>query len=98
MYRSGLVPRRMTWLGLIGGPLLLIGQIGVLFDWCEPTSAAGLLVAPEFLWGAVAWHLRGRLGIPAGRSDSSARTRERLACVSPRRPRSLGPGPSTRPG
>jgi hypothetical protein len=50
MYRSGLVPRRMAWLGLIGGPLLLIGNIGVLFDWWEPTSAAGLLVAPEFFW------------------------------------------------
>jgi hypothetical protein len=50
MYRSGLVPRRMAWLGLIGGPLLLIGNIGVLFDWWEPTRAAGLLVAPEFLW------------------------------------------------
>jgi hypothetical protein len=50
MYRSGLVPRRMTWLGLIGGPLLLIGNIGVLFDWWEQTSAASLLVAPEFLW------------------------------------------------
>jgi Domain of unknown function (DUF4386) len=50
MYSSGLVPRRMTWLGLIGGPLLLIGNIGVLFDWWEQTSAAGLLVAPEFLW------------------------------------------------
>ncbi len=22
----------------------------MLFDWWEPTSAAGLLVAPEFLW------------------------------------------------
>jgi hypothetical protein len=50
MYRSGLVPRRMTWLGLIGGPLLLIESIGVLFDLWEPTSAAGLLVAPEFFW------------------------------------------------
>jgi hypothetical protein len=50
MYKSGLVPRRMAWLGLIGGPLLLIGNIGVLFDWWEPTSAAGLLVAPEFFW------------------------------------------------
>ena len=50
MYRSGLVPRRMAWLGLIGGPLLLIGQIGVLFDVWEPTSPAGFLVAPEFLW------------------------------------------------
>jgi hypothetical protein len=50
MWSSGLVPRRMAWLGLIGGPLLLIGNIGVLFDWWEPTSAAGLLVAPEFFW------------------------------------------------
>jgi hypothetical protein len=40
----------MAWLGLIGGPLLLVGNIGVLFDWWEQTSAVGLLVAPEFLW------------------------------------------------
>ena len=50
MYSSGLVPRRMAWLGLIGGPLLLIGNIGVLFDWWEPTSAVTILVVPEFLW------------------------------------------------
>jgi hypothetical protein len=50
MYKSGLVPRRMAWLGLIGGPLLLIGNLGALFDWWEQTSAAGLLVAPEFFW------------------------------------------------
>jgi hypothetical protein len=50
MYRSGLVPRWMPWLGLIGGPLLLIGQIGALFDVWETTSAVGLLVAPEFVW------------------------------------------------
>src|SRR5215207_8065986 len=30
MYSSGLVPRRMAWLGLVGGPLLLLGNIGVL--------------------------------------------------------------------
>jgi Domain of unknown function (DUF4386) len=50
MYTSGLVPRRMTWLGLIGGPLLLVGSIGTLFGWWEQTGAAALLVAPEFLW------------------------------------------------
>jgi hypothetical protein len=50
MYRSGLVPRRMTWLGLIGGPLLLIGNLGVLFDVWEQDSAVSLLVAPEFFW------------------------------------------------
>jgi hypothetical protein len=50
MYRSGLVPRRMTWLGLIGGPLLLIANLGVLFDVWEQDSAVSLLVAPEFFW------------------------------------------------
>jgi hypothetical protein len=30
MYRSGLVPRRMAWFGLIGGPLLLFGNVGLL--------------------------------------------------------------------
>jgi hypothetical protein len=33
MYSSGLVPRRMAWLGLIGGPLLLISSTGTLVDW-----------------------------------------------------------------
>ena len=50
MYTSGLVPRRMTWLGLIGGPLLLVGNLGVLFDFWEQSGAVSLLVAPEFLW------------------------------------------------
>ena len=44
------VPRRMAWLGLIGGPLLLIGNIGVLFDWWDQTGAVNVLVIPEFLW------------------------------------------------
>lgn len=52
MYRSGLVPRNMAWFGLIGGPLLLIENFGVLFDWWEQTGPAGLLVAPEFIWEA----------------------------------------------
>jgi hypothetical protein len=52
MYRSGLVPRRMAWLGLIGGPLLLFGNFGVLFDWWEQTGVVGLLVIPEFIWEA----------------------------------------------
>jgi hypothetical protein len=50
MYSSGLVPRRMAWLGLIGGPLLLIGNVGVLFDWWDQTGAVNILVVPEFLW------------------------------------------------
>lgn len=53
MYKSGLVPRRMAWFGLIGGPLLLIGSIGTLFGvWAAGNPIPGLLVAPEFLWEA----------------------------------------------
>ena len=52
MYKSGLVPRRMAWFGLIGGPLLLFGNFGVLFDWWEQTGPASLLVIPEIIWEA----------------------------------------------
>ena len=52
MYKSGLVPRRMAWLGLIGGPLLLFGSFGVLFDWWEQTGVVSALVIPEFIWEA----------------------------------------------
>ena len=53
MYKSGLVPRAMTWFGLIGGPILLIGSIGRLVDWSGAENALwGLLVAPEFIWEA----------------------------------------------
>jgi len=50
MYSSGLVPRRVAWLGLIGGPLLLIGNVGVLFDLWDQTGAVNVLVVPEFVW------------------------------------------------
>ena len=51
MYKSGLVPRRMTYLGLIGGPLLLVGSIGTLFDWWNAgTTVPAILVIPEFFW------------------------------------------------
>ncbi|HET9288092.1 MAG TPA: DUF4386 domain-containing protein [Gaiella sp.] len=52
MYKSGLVPRRMAWLGMIGGPLLLFGNFGVLFDWWDQTGLVSLLVIPEFIWEA----------------------------------------------
>jgi len=52
MYRSRLVPRPWPWLGLIGGPLLLFGNFGVLFDWWDQTGLVSLLVIPEFVWEA----------------------------------------------
>jgi Domain of unknown function (DUF4386) len=53
MYSSGLVPRRMAWFGLIGGPLLLISSIGTLFQWWDAgTTIPAILVIPEFIWEA----------------------------------------------
>jgi Domain of unknown function (DUF4386) len=53
MYKSGLVPRRVAWLGLVGGPLLLISGIGVLFEWWDRVSTVpALFVIPEFIWEA----------------------------------------------
>ena len=52
MYRSRLVPRPWPWLGLIGGPLLLFGNFGVLFNWWDQTGLVNALVIPEFIWEA----------------------------------------------
>jgi hypothetical protein len=49
MYRSGLVPRRMAWLGLIGGPIVFFSNLGVMFDWWE-MSTVMILVLPEAIW------------------------------------------------
>src|SRR5213076_1152108 len=38
MYRSRLVPRRMCWLGLIGGPLIIITGTAILFSGNNPSS------------------------------------------------------------
>ena len=51
MYRSGLVPRRMALLGLIGGPLAFIGGVLVLFDVLKPMSAGLIaLTVVEVVW------------------------------------------------
>ena len=51
MYRSGLVPRRMAMLGLIGGPLLILSFVLILFDVYENGSGpATLLALPEIAW------------------------------------------------
>jgi Domain of unknown function (DUF4386) len=54
MYRSGLVPRRATWLGLIGGPLIIVSGTAIMFTGNEPSHALHSLQAivtiPEFAW------------------------------------------------
>lgn len=51
MFRSGLVPRGLALLGLVGGPLLIVAMVGVLFG----VFAAGsqwqvIATIPEFFW------------------------------------------------
>jgi hypothetical protein len=51
MYRSGLVPRGMAVLGLIGGPLIIVSGTLILFDVTEAGSAIqGIATVPEFIW------------------------------------------------
>jgi hypothetical protein len=51
MYRSELVPRRMTWLGLVGGPLIILSGTIVMLGWADAGGTLqGLATIPEFLW------------------------------------------------
>jgi uncharacterized protein DUF4386 len=51
MYRSGLVPRRMAWLGMIGAPVLFLANVGVLFDlWDAGSTVPAVATIPEFIW------------------------------------------------
>ena len=54
MYRSGLVPRKVCWLGMIGGPLLIIFGTAVIFTGNNPSSTLATLknlsALPEALW------------------------------------------------
>jgi hypothetical protein len=51
MYRSGLVPRRMALLGLIGGPLVIAAAVAVLFGVFKAGSAGqAIATAPEFVY------------------------------------------------
>jgi len=51
MFKSGLVPRRMAMLGLIGGPLLCLAGILVIYDVIEASGPIqALMTIPEAAW------------------------------------------------
>jgi len=51
MYKSELVPRKMAWLGLVGGPLIILSGSAVILGIIEAGSAAQTLACmPEFFW------------------------------------------------
>jgi hypothetical protein len=53
MYRSGLVPRRLAMIGLVGGSIHIVGFLGVLLGAFEAGSPAQFLfTATEMVWEA----------------------------------------------
>jgi hypothetical protein len=47
LYKSRLVPRRLSMIGIVGGPLLVIGYLAVLFGaFAQHSSVAGLSALP----------------------------------------------------
>ncbi len=53
MYRSGLVPRGMAMLGLIGGPLIFASGIAIIFGaFDNGSTASSVLALPEIAWEA----------------------------------------------
>ena len=53
MYRSGLMPQRLAMFGLVGGPLLLVSGIAVMFGAFDINSAPRFVCSlPEIIWEA----------------------------------------------
>ena len=54
MYRSGLVPQQACWLGLVGGPLIILTGTAIMFGGNHPSSTLhglqGALTIPEAAW------------------------------------------------
>ena len=83
MYRSELVPRRAAWLGLIGGPLIILSGTAILFTGNDPSdslrSLQGIATIPEFLWElflgiyCTIWGFRRDAPILSGESAPIAR-------------------------
>ena len=73
MYRTQLVPRPWPWLGLIGGPLLIITGTAIMFGGDHPSSTLhslqGLAHHPGSRMGTLPRRLLHRLGVPARRPD-----------------------------
>jgi hypothetical protein len=74
MYRSGLVPRKLAMLGLVGGPLICLSGTAVIFGIIEAGSAWQLLATiPEFFWelGLGIYLIVKGFRAPAAREDDA---------------------------
>lgn len=88
MYRSGLAPRRMTWLGLVGGPLIIVSGTIVMFGGDHGAGAMqGLATIPEGVWElslGVYCTLKGfRPSSPILRAEARADRADAMPAVAP---------------
>ena len=88
MYASELVPRKMTWLGLVGGPLIIVSGTLVLFGVDHPSGTLqGIATIPEFLWElslGVYCTVKGfRPSAPILRADAGGRRVEPMPAATP---------------
>jgi Domain of unknown function (DUF4386) len=84
MYRTGLVPKRACWLGLIGGPLIILSGTLILLGGNHPSSGLHSLQAiatiPEALWElflgvyCTVWGFRASSPILARKPEQRAAT------------------------
>ena len=77
MYTSELVPRRLALFGLVGGPLIILSGIFVMFDGGHPNSTLqGIATIPEFIWELalgiypLVWGFRSASPILAGETGA----------------------------
>ena len=88
MYRSGLAPRRMTWLGLVGGPLIIVSGTIVMFGGDHGAGAMQRLATiPEGVWElslGVYCTLKGfRPSSPILRAEARADRADAMPAVAP---------------
>jgi Domain of unknown function (DUF4386) len=83
MYRSGLVPRRMAMIGIIGGPMLILSFVFTLFGVYRNGSGPSFLMAlPEIVWEASLGIYAAWKGFRSSPSDGMVDVRE--AALEPR--------------
>jgi hypothetical protein len=88
MYSSGLVPRKMAVLGLVGGPLIILSGTLVMFGVADPGgSLQGLATIPEGVWElslGIYCTLKGfRPSSPILRDDAGERRTKVVAAPTP---------------
>lgn len=73
MFKSGLMPKRLAMIGLVGGPLALATAFAVLFGAWEQTSPIGFLfTTPEIIWESTFGIFLTVKAVRLGRSRRSA--------------------------